>query len=153
MTKETIRALSQQLDAAMVTLNKLKSECDCDSFASISEDPAGRHQNAFATAQSIFEQRRLRARHFPDQEIFGEPAWDILLDLYIHQSRNEEISVKSASIGSGAPASTALRWLKVLEEMNLIVSAAHETDQRRRLVRLTPEGYESMTRYLEEIAR
>ena len=95
----------------------------------------------------VYADRRERSKHFEREQIFGEPAWDMLLDLYIHQARNEKVSVKSALIGSGASASTAMRWLGVLDAED------DPADSARRLVRLTPEGYEGITRYLEQIAR
>lgn len=99
-----------------------------------------------------YDQRQSRNKAFSDDDLFGEPAWDILLDLYIHQARSDSVSVKSACIGSGAPATTALRWLHVLETKGMVCSADDPTDSRRRLLRLTAEGYECMTRYLEGIA-
>lgn len=100
-----------------------------------------------------YDERRARAKQLKHKDIFGEPAWDMLLDLYIHQAQNEEVSVKSAAIGSAAPATTALRWLNVLETKGLVRSLDDPNDSRRRLVRLTAEGYEAMTRYLNEIAK
>jgi DNA-binding MarR family transcriptional regulator len=152
VSKETIRKLSKQFDAALVTLNELRVKSGCKALPYSVLHPTLRHENAYHTAMRLFQNRRDRERHFGDRAIFGEPAWDILLDLYIHQAREDEVSVKSASLGSGAPATTALRWLNLLEEQGLLCSSEDPTDQRRRFVRLTPEGYESMTRYLEAIS-
>ena len=151
--KESILALSKHIDAAQHTLNELRIVCDCDAVPVVRPKPASRHEVAYGAAKRILDVRRMRKKHFDQPEIFGEPAWDILLDLYTHQFQNDDVSVKSAAIGSGAPATTALRWLNILEERKLICSAEDSTDHRRRFVRLTPEGYESMTRFLEQICR
>ncbi|MCX9148796.1 hypothetical protein OPU67_15740, partial [Erythrobacter sp. WG] len=56
-------------------------------------------------------------------------------------------------LGSGASANTAVLWLKLLEERALIFTDDDPTDERRKLVRMTSEGYETMTRYLNDIIR
>ncbi len=145
--------LARQFDEAQITLEELRRDSGCDTFVRKPAEPKVRHQTALEAALMAYEQRRSRAKHLQDEEIFGEPAWDILLDLYAHQAQNEQVSVKSACIGSGAPATTALRWLSVLEAKGLVRSLDDPSDNRRRLIRLTPEGYEAMTRYLNEIAR
>src|ERR1700756_5644636 len=57
--------------------------------------------------------RRGRARYVPSQ-LFGEPAWDILLELLRAKLAYERISVSSACIAAGVPPTTGLRWLKAL---------------------------------------
>jgi hypothetical protein len=49
-----------------------------------------------AYAENLYQERRRRVRHFP-QHLFAEPAWDILLDLFVNGVR----------IRSPAPASRA----------------------------------------------
>jgi hypothetical protein len=44
----------------------------------------------------------MRARYFK-RELFKDPAWDILLDLYVARADGRGISVSSACIASGAP--------------------------------------------------
>lgn len=153
MTNDAIKSLSEQLDAAQLTLQSLRLKSGCETYPLGRKDPARRHENAYQAAIRSLNNRRARSRHFDTSDLFGEPAWDILLDLYVHQFKNHDVSVKAASIGSGAPASTALRWLKILEKRGLIFSDLDPSDHRRRFVRLTPSGYESMTRYLDDIAR
>lgn len=50
------------------------------------------------------------------------------------------------------PATTALRWLTVLEDKGLIVREADATDARRVFVRLSSDGYEKMVAYFSNIA-
>lgn len=92
------------------------------------------------------------ARHrigaiFGDPDLFGEPAWDILLDLYIAHVEAKDVSVSSACIGSAAPPTTGLRWLGVLADHGLLKREHNPDDQRRVLVRLTERGLEAMDRY------
>lgn len=152
MAREMIKKLSEQLDEALATLHELRAACGCDALPQDAPKPRKRHDEAYKEACRIYGDRKARSDHFGNSDIFGEPAWDILLDVYIHQFQNEEVSVKSACIGSGAPATTALRWLSLLERQGLICSTEDPIDQRRRFIRLTAEGYESMTRYLNHVA-
>lgn len=151
MPNDTIRKLAQQLDSAMQTLNELREAAECDAFPFVSVDAARRHRTALDVAQRILTHRRLRSKHFKGHQIFGEPAWDILLDLYIQQARNVSVSVKSVTIGAATPATTVSRWLSVLQTEGLLDMSDDPTDLGRKLVRLTPEGYESMTRYFSAI--
>src|SRR5690242_16396592 len=52
-----------------------------------------------------------------DTRLFGEPAWDIILDIYIHQAKGRSTSITAACIGSHAPATTALRYIDLLCEL------------------------------------
>jgi DNA-binding MarR family transcriptional regulator len=100
-------------------------------------------------AEEVYRDRRRRARHLP-QRLLGEPAWDILLDLYAAAGRGEAVSVSNACLGADAPASTALRWLQHLESDGLVERLPDETDARRHYVRLTPPGMARMTAYFAE---
>ncbi len=110
--------------------------------------PARHLRSALATARHVYWLRRQRAQLFGSPELFGEPAWDILLDLYIARAEGKPISVSSACIGSASPATTGLRWLAVLAEQGLITREADEHDQRRILVHLTERGLAAMERFL-----
>lgn len=108
--------------------------------------------SALALARKTYALRRKRSAIFGNPDLFGEPAWDILLDLYIAQAEGKSVSVSSACIGSAAPATTGLRWLGVLADEGLILREADPADQRRVLVRLTGAGRAAMERYFQTVA-
>lgn len=103
-----------------------------------------------ALAKTRYESRRMRASVFKGQELFGEPAWDILLDLYIAYAEGKPVSVSSACIGSASPPTTGLRWLGVLQEAGLIEREHDPRDQRRVLVHLTTLAIERMEAYFRD---
>ncbi|MEP0191071.1 MAG: MarR family transcriptional regulator [Erythrobacter sp.] len=105
-----------------------------------------------ALAKRIYAIRRRRSSIFGNPDLFGEPAWDILLDLYIAHVEQKPVSVSSACIGSASPSTTALRWLGVLAEDDLIIREQDRDDQRRVLVRLTERGVEAMETYFAKAA-
>lgn len=101
-------------------------------------------------AIEIYKSRQRRSRHLPS-ELFGEPAWDILLDLFAARLQKKQISVTSACTASGVPLTTALRWLRVLEDSQLIERFDSETDQRVTWVKLTASATKSMSNFLRDI--
>jgi hypothetical protein len=92
--------------------------------------------------------RRLRERLLP-REIFGEPAWDILLDLYAARLEGKAVSVSSACIASAVPTTTALRWLSKLAECGLVERSLDASDARRAHVHITEDGLEAVTRWVD----
>jgi hypothetical protein len=104
-----------------------------------------------ALALHSYALRRNRAAIFGNPELFGEPAWDILLDLHIAHAEGKPVSVSSACIGSAAPPTTGLRWLGVLAEEGLVVRENDADDHRRVLVRLTRTGIKAMERFFDSI--
>lgn len=108
--------------------------------------PARSH---LALARKAYALRRKRAAIFGNPDLFGEPAWDILLDLFIAHGQGKPVSVSSACIGSAAPATTGLRWLGVLADEGLILREPDPEDHRRVMVRLTPSGLGAMERYFD----
>jgi hypothetical protein len=112
------------------------------------DDSAAFQGSALALARHAYAMRRQRAAIFGTSDLFGEPAWDILLDLYIAQAEGKPVSVSSACIGSASPPTTGLRWLAVLTERGLIARTADEQDHRRIMVHLTERGMAAMEQFL-----
>jgi DNA-binding transcriptional ArsR family regulator len=97
-------------------------------------------------AQEELRERSRRNAAF-DVELFGEPVWDILLDLFVARVCGRKISVTSACIASNVPPTTALRWLGVLTDGGLVKRESDEYDQRRSWVFLSDETFWSLASY------
>jgi Winged helix DNA-binding domain len=86
-------------------------------------------------------------------EIFGglsgEPAWDMLLELFIHSVEGRKVPVKNLCLASCAPTSTAMRWIDRLVEIGLIDKSADDADARRSLVSLTERGWTGVVTLLQ----
>ncbi|WP_159975675.1 MULTISPECIES: MarR family transcriptional regulator [unclassified Novosphingobium] len=104
-------------------------------------------------ARQTYEDRRRRTKIFRSEELFGEPAWDILLDLFIAAKERRRVSVTSACIGSAVPSTTALRWIAILEKQSLLVREADPGDARRVYVKLSARGYAAMLEYFASASR
>lgn len=81
-------------------------------------------------AKSYLKSRRARERLFP-AALFGEAAWDILLDLYVSRVEGRAVTVSDATVASGVAATTGLRWIGKLLEEELIVRFDDPHDKRR----------------------
>jgi len=99
-------------------------------------------------ARESYAIRRRRARYLP-AELFGEPTWDILLDLYVATRENRPVPTTSACIGAHVPPTTALRWLRILEARGLVEREEDGRDGRRTFVRLTNRGLVAMEDWLQ----
>jgi hypothetical protein len=148
-----VKILAEQLDAAQAILDEIRVTCGCRAFSLPHETSTGRTRTALQAARKVFRDRQLRSDFIGSNALFGEPAWDMLLDLFIKQAENEELAPRSADVGFKAAISTELRWMKVLEQHGLIVSRVDPDDGDRLLIHLAPTGYEGMLRYLEAISR
>lgn len=97
----------------------------------------------------------LRARRarpfFMNGDLFAEPAWDMLLELFALKLEQRRISVTSLCAASGTPATTALRWVAKLEAENLIVRAPDPHDRRRIFVELSTDGETAMRHYFDAL--
>lgn len=102
--------------------------------------------------RAIIEQRQLRAKFFED-DLFADPAWDILLDLTAARAEHKRVSVTSLCIAAAVPPTTALRWIGTMTEMGLLRRLEDDADRRRAFVGLTDNAADVMARYFAELGR
>ena len=105
---------------------------------------------AIDTVRAVIRARRLRSRFF-DEELFADPAWDMLLDLLQAELAQLRVPVSSLCIAAAVPATTALRWLKTMTNQGLFVRRADPHDGRRVFVELDPAASMAMRRYFAEV--
>ena len=101
------------------------------------------------SARTVSKYRLSRDNYFP-KGLFGEPAWNMLVDLFITHTEGTPVSVSSLGIASGSAPTTALRHMEVLENHGLIERYPSVTDRRVILVQLTAEGVHSMREFLTQ---
>ena len=111
--------------------------------------PPSRHELRRLASQ-IYEARRTRAKVF-DHQIFGEPAWDMLLALCFLPAQGKILTVTGLSHCACVPESTGLRWQTVLTKEGLIERGPTGTDQRKQFMRLTQNGRALMEAYLTRL--
>lgn len=99
-------------------------------------------------ARSIQLFRRERTKFLPP-DLVGEPAWDMLLELFCQFFDGAAVSTKSLTIASGVPQTTALRFIERLEADGLLARRQSSTDRRVTLVKLTKEGVHAVGKALQ----
>jgi DNA-binding MarR family transcriptional regulator len=114
-------------------------------------------ETASATPQSTLASRihrilKLRASRtaiFSDG-LFADPAWDMLLDLYIAHLEGRLEAVSSICVASGVPSTTAIRWIKLLEHQGWVCRSPDPTDGRRCFLALTGKAQAAMERFFAQ---
>lgn len=95
----------------------------------------------------VLNARKLRSKFLPS-DLFADPAWDMLLALLEAEAFHTEISVTSLCYASGIPATTALRWLQLLTDRQLVRRHRDKHDRRRVLVVLESTTSAALKGYL-----
>ena len=103
-----------------------------------------------ALAKGIVRARTQRTKFLP-RSLFAEPAWDILLELYLAELAQQRMSVSQVCAAAKVPTTTALRWLNTLEANHLVARSADPLDARRYFVALTPAGEQAMNEFFQSI--
>jgi DNA-binding MarR family transcriptional regulator len=105
----------------------------------------------YSLVKDILRFRRLRNRLL-GADLFGEPAWEILLELFAANWSGERLSVSGACYVSGVPSSTALRWIVRLERDGWIERVDDPLDRRRSWLRLTDGAEKRLREFITQMA-
>lgn len=92
---------------------------------------------AVKKAADLIEITKRRSRLVSAANLFADPAWFILLDLFVRQNAGLQTSVSSACHASFSPVTTALRHIAILTERKIIQRQYDPVDQRRVFLELT----------------
>lgn len=147
---ERLRQLSEEVSRIASTLARLSSDPVRPSPSLRLVPTADAPPVAAETVRSVIRARRLRARFFAE-ELFADPAWDMLLDLLQAEIAQLRVPVSSLCIAAAVPATTALRWLKTMVAQGIFLRRADPHDGRRVFVELAPETSHALRRYFAEV--
>ena len=131
---ERIRSLSQRVAKPKVMSHSLESI-----FA--------RADELSAVAEREYKLRRVREAYIACDH-FGEPVWDMLLDLFDHTVRAKPISITSACMAAHCPPTTALRHIESLVKDGMLSRTPDPEDGRRSLLKLSDETLVSVGSFL-----
>lgn len=107
--------------------------------------PTDASSDAVEEARRLYRLRRMRDAQF-GTELFGEPAWDLLLDLYIARSQNQLVSPMKASAGAIIPSAAAVPYIPLLREHGLVEPLHAESPISA--IAISNAGFERMTALL-----
>lgn len=78
------------------------------------------HDRTARTAAALLGFRRERSRYLP-AELFHEPAWDLLLELFVADSEGRRLTGRHVSEKMRVPSGVMSRWLVHLSRVDLLV--------------------------------
>lgn len=105
-----------------------------------------------ATLDDLRAVRKVRSKYFPS-ELFSDPCWEMLLDLYDGQLAGQDVTVTSLGAASGASLTTALRRMDALQSHGLIERVEDPEDKRRTIVRLSAAGLDAVEHFFDTYSR
>jgi hypothetical protein len=155
-----LRRLSEEVARIAETLARLTRGDDAEPRGGVRDRGTGYRgpdtgppvEIAPAEIRAVIRARRMRAQFFAD-ELFADPAWDMLLDLFAAGLERRQVSVSSLCIAAAVPPTTALRWIGTLHDAGLFERQADPTDRRRAYIGLSSKGIEGMRSYASAVKR
>lgn len=102
-----------------------------------------------ALVRRLVRVRRLRNRLL-DPDLFQDPAWDLLLELYDSHHGGRVATVTGICAAADLPVTTGLRALQRLESRGYVTRQPDPADRRRTLLQLTPIAIGQMNLLLAE---
>ena len=147
---ERLRQLSEEVSRIASTLARLSTGPATPLRPAEASGSAEAPPISVETVRSVIRARRLRARYF-QEDLFADPAWDMLLDLLQAEIAQLRVPVSSLCIAAAVPATTALRWLKTMVSQGIFIRRADPHDGRRVFVELAPEASSAMRRYFADV--
>jgi len=147
-----LRQLSDEVSRIASTLARLSTGPAAVPRVAETENPGDVPEVSVETIRAIIRARRLRSRYF-DEDLFADPAWDMLLDLLYAEISNLRVPVSSLCIAAAVPATTGLRWLKTMVQQGIFVRQADPHDGRRVFVELAPSSSQALRRYFADVGK
>ena len=103
-----------------------------------------------AMAERLYQERRRREDYFPPG-LFGEPAWDLILALFMAREEGRWLSVAEAYEAAAVKPAAGRRLIARLERSGMVARIRGQEDRRKRYVQLTANASERLTDYLTRL--
>ncbi|MBA4308473.1 MAG: hypothetical protein C0429_17225 [Sphingopyxis sp.] len=81
------------------------------------------------------------------QDLFSDPCWDILMDVFSARLNDKNISVSAVATAGNMPHTTGLRYIDTLEKIGYIYRERDDWDGRRIFVKMTDDTFRMMKEY------
>lgn len=99
----------------------------------------------------ILEARFRREELFPN--LFSDPAWDILLRVFLAEITQQRASVTVLAMDTRVPLTTALRWIDVMVKEGMLIRHTDQRDRRRTFIELRSETSSKLRDYFQGLER
>lgn len=84
------------------------------------------------------------------RDLFSDPAWDVLLELYAAKLADRRTSASDLAAAIGTPQSTTARWIAVLADRGLVALDSDRLEPGRLWIGLTSDGAARMKRLADQ---
>jgi len=120
-----------------------------DDLAAESAFAIGVQPPAVPIRRMVFDAINIRRRRGAlfGEELFSDPAWEILLHLFLAELDQVRLTAGGLAHRANLPQTTVHRWLLVLAARTLLVKRADPLDARRMFVELHPDASLAMRQY------
>ncbi|WP_060977109.1 MULTISPECIES: winged helix DNA-binding protein [Pseudomonadota] len=81
----------------------------------------------------------------------SDPAWDMLLDLFVGHITGRDVSVTSACLASRRPATTSLRYIERMAKQGLIRREKDCNDNRKVYLRMTEKAFRAVAKWIDAL--
>jgi len=137
-------AETNRLEAALAIVRQASAR-----LSALSEQYAAEEIGLRAVAERLYAERRRRDAQFPPG-LFGEPAWDLLLALFIAHEEGRDLTVAEGFEAARVPAGEGPPLVRRLEAAGL-VQRRTRNDRRRPGLALTQAGADRLADYLADV--
>lgn len=103
------------------------------------------------TARELINIRR-EIGCFLDPGLFSDPAYDILLTLLAAEDDRRPVAVSDSVRSANVPATTALRWIKLLETRGLVTRSPDPEGNNQDVLILAASCRAALRSYLEQVS-
>lgn len=105
--------------------------------------------NRIERAENFLKMQRKRNLFFSDNLIFDDPAWELLLEIYIATQQNKCISEKKVNESLSAPSSIVVRWINVFADRRYLIRCEKDGEE---CLQLTDRARDQCHAYLDAIS-
>jgi DNA-binding MarR family transcriptional regulator len=95
--------------------------------------------------------RRLREKVI-GEDLFSDPAWDILLEAFAAFLGRRSTSLAELSSAAGVTSTAALRWIRKLQTDGLLQEQGGAIQPRGTTIELSPKGVLRLQEYFASVA-
>lgn len=138
-----VRMLANEINQVQAMDREVASAVDIEQDLAPPALEGDRSAQLAALARRYAKLRLKRGELFVSN-LFADPAWDMLIDLFAAAHEGRVVTVTSVCIAAAVPSTTALRWLSLIEREGLVARKADPADKRRTIVRITPLAEQAM---------
>lgn len=106
---------------------------------------------ARAEAASRYLKLRSQRDAIAGPSLLSDPAWDMLLDLFVGHITGRDVSATSACVASRRPATTSLRYIERMAKQGLIRREKDCNDNRKVYLRMTEKAFRAVAKWIDAL--